>query len=143
MKPEVVECGQMPACDPNSSTASSLHIGTDGFVAYDSQADVILLKCEGCIQIVAGPNDEAFHRHRFYALGLHHDAIQELTNSPWIQELSTTFDRDGLSDRLPGGRHFVLALKECSVDIAAKSIEAIGRYASHHDAMRAALTLAK
>lgn len=144
MTTRVVECTDLPLCQPNVSDASSLHIGQIAYVAYDTDDDgVALLRFDACVQILTGPNDEAFHRHRYYPLGLKHYTIQELVNSPWIAELSATLDRDGRVDRMPGMRHFVLALKECSVDAAAESVRCIGAFRSHSEAMRAAIAFAE
>lgn len=141
MMARVIECTDLPRCQPNISRASSLHMGLLGFVAYDAEDAVALVRFDGCVQILAGPNDEAFHRHRYYSHGLKHYTIQELIDSPWIEELSKTLDRDGRVDQMPGMRHFVLAIKECAVDVAAELASCVGMFASHAEAMRAATAL--
>jgi hypothetical protein len=144
MTTRVVECTNLPLCEPNDSDASSLHMDRIGYVAYDTDDDgVALVRFDGCVQILSGPNDEAFHHHRYYSLGLKHYTIQEIVGSPWIAELSAILDRDGSVERLPGVRHFVLALKEGSVDVAAESARSVGVFDSHQEAMRAAIALAR
>lgn len=143
MQLKAIECTNLPACHPDLSDATSLHMREIGFVAYDTEDEIALLRFDGCVQMLMGPNDEAFHNHRFYPLGLKHYTIQEIVSSPWIAELSRILDRDGRADSLPGTRHFVLALKECAVDVAASSVDCIGRFASHAEALNAAIALAK
>jgi len=116
-------------------------------VAYDVQTPVdavALLRFDRCLHLATnGPNDEALHRHRYFSFGLKHYTIQEILHSPWIPELSAKLDRDGREDRWPEARHFVLALKENTVDVAADSVTVIGVYPSWTAANDAASKIVK
>ncbi len=140
---EVVELAGLPACDANVSDASVLVQGGRAFIAYDvggaDRGRVALVRLEGVRHVVTeGPNDEAFHRHRFYSLGLRHYAVQEICGSPWIEEVASVLNRDGDREALRGYRHFVFALKETTVDAIARDAVAVGVFGSHREAMGAA-----
>lgn len=146
MTPHFEELPGIPTPCSNTSSASVLVVGTDAFVAYErgDQADepVTLLRFSGCRRVVTGgPNDEAIGNHRFYKFGLRFYSIQLLIDSPWIDEILKELHKD----RTPAAnielQHFVLTLKEDTVDVLATTIKLAGTYSSHKTAMKAAVGL--
>lgn len=146
-QPRVVELTELPACEPNVSNAAALVLNGDAYVTYDTQAPddpIALLRFASVVTLHApGPNDEAFHNHRWYSLGLKPYTLQEVVNSPWIDELRAQQHKDRLLCLRPGLRHFVLALKETTVDVLAVGVVLVGRFASHTEAIRSALAPAR
>lgn len=144
---KVVELTDLPACDSCISQSSTHLFGNVALVAYDVKSPldaVALLRFDRCLHLTTnGPNDEAFHQHRYFSLGLRLYTIQEILQSPWIPELSAKLDRDGRRDRWPEARHFVLALKENTVDVAADSVTVVGIYPSWSAANDAASKIVK
>jgi len=145
-KPEVIELTDIPECEPNTSDAVVLSAGRRAFVAYDTTGpdrNFALIQLDGVSHIVTGgPNDEAFHRHPFFKLGLSHYAIQEIICSPWIPEILALLHMDGLAPNDSKDHHFVFALKETSVDVIAQRLTTVGVFPSLREAMTAACTRA-
>ncbi|MFO0856907.1 MAG: hypothetical protein U0640_06080 [Phycisphaerales bacterium] len=136
----------LPTPCSNTSSASVLVLGTDAFVAYErgDQADesIALLKFSGCRRVVTGgPNDEAMGNHRFCKFGLRFYCLQLLIDSPWIDEVLKELHKD----RTPAANielhHFVLTLKEDTVDVLATTVQLAGTYSSHKAAMKATCEL--
>ncbi len=144
--PRVVELADLPRLCPNTSDASILVHGSNAFVAYDlwpEEWTAALVKFEGLSHLIAnGPNDEAFHNHPYYSLGLKCCALQEIVNSPWIQKVSAIVHKDGHPGWLPDARHFVLAFKETTVDVLASSFSPVGVFQGRTAAMSAAIAVA-
>lgn len=147
MPPKVVELTDLPHCCSNTYGASVLAHGSSVFVAYavqDNDADFksALLHFKRAIHVIAmGPNDEAFGNHPYYSLGLQAYTLQEIVQSPWISEVSSVLNKDGLRNWFPDARHFVLAFKETCVDVLAQSVEFTGTFHGRTAAIQHALTL--
>jgi len=144
MPPSVIELSAFPVCDSNVSDAEPLRSESSAFVSYDicePEDSVALLRVEHCARLIdKGPNDESFHKHPCYSIGLRHYTIQEVIDSPWLADVAKTLDRDRHISHPKHLRHSVLALKETTVDIAARDIALLGVFPSHAFAMQAALT---
>jgi hypothetical protein len=73
------------------------------------------------------PNDEAISGHRLYEKGLKDvHWLGEVTDSEWIADLERRNRVHRYHDpgRFDGLRHFVLPLKETTVEVVARSVEA-------------------
>lgn len=153
----VIDLTNLPACEPNTSNASVLqsfcrsetHQWVCVWIAYEAKGpnwpnddDVVaLVRLVRAAYVIAnGPNDEALKNHRYFHLGLTLYSLQEIVNSPWIEEVLTMLDRDRTYAGPRGLRHFVFALKETTVDCIAESAEFIGLFPTHKAAMAAALS---
>ncbi len=136
---------EYPACCGGTSEGSVLRMGSDAYVAYDLREPrhkVALIRCRDCLDAhTNGPNDEARSRHPCYKRGIGIGTVHEIENSPWIPELSALHDMNGKRDRFKDCRHFIFALKEDTIDVAARGISLVGLYDSHADAMAAAVLL--
>ena len=96
-----------------------------------------------CASIATGPNDEAFQNHPLYGYGMEFYAIQEVVNSPWIEERSKVMNKDRDPTYLREYRHFVFAFKEGMVECLSRSYRLAGTYPTYEDALRAAVGLAQ
>jgi len=142
MTPRVIELTDLPRSDSNIADASVLVHRDAAFVSYDARSDpeVALIRFDRPWRVVTnGPNDEGFHRHPYASFGLGAYAIQEIVDSPWIPDVSASHSKHGRRDWLDGCRHFVIALKETTVDVAAERVSLVGLFDSHTEAMRAAI----
>lgn len=147
---QVAKLTDLPACDSCVSNASVMH-GTRlannrhlscAWIAYEvttPEGGVALVRLNDAAYSVAnGPNDEAFHNHPFYSLGLEFYEIQEIVNSPWIEDVLTMLHKDRVFKGPGSCRHFVFALKETTVDCIAESADFVGVFPTHKAAMAAA-----
>jgi hypothetical protein len=141
--PQVVRIEGLPLCDSCVSSAHIVDLSTGVFIAYESIGDpsiALLFFPRVAAMLSHGPNDEAMHRHRFSGQGLQHYEIQEVLNSPWRAEVAAVNDKDGLCTKYAAKRHFVLALKEATVDILADDIVLRGLFPSVPAAMNSAIS---
>ena len=134
MPPGVVVVNNIPAPDSNTSDVAALWVGCTACLIYGIQSELdehALVLARRCTRLVlGGPNDEAFHRHRFFDLGLKPARCQKIEESPWIAEISRETDKDGNVSRISTLRHFVFASKESSVDALCESLELVAVSAS-------------
>lgn len=144
-RPSVVELAELPRAASCCADALAIWSGSVAYVSYEvhsPEGRFALLRFDGTRLVVGpGPNDEAFHNHPLYQFGLQHYAIQELRHSPWIPELHGILHKDGVRPARSDLRHFVLALKECSVDVIAESVRVVGEFASCEAAMLSAVDM--
>ncbi len=141
--PQIVPLRSLPQCCPNTSSAHLLIVNGDAYVSYeavDGRGPIAMIRFRDCRYAIAGgPNDEALHHHRFSSSGLKHYELQEVIDSPWLPEISALIDKDGERNRLAHHRHFILTLKENTVETIASTVELVGTFDSHHAALTAAL----
>jgi hypothetical protein len=117
--------------DPNAP-AASLTISDRGRAWLrlrphpdDPDGRLVVLSWEGCSSAsLTPPNDEALAGHRLYGKGLEDVLwIGEVMESEYIARLEVmnrVHDRHD-PDRYAGLRHFVLPLKECTVEVVSES----------------------
>lgn len=143
VRPTVVELTGLPEAASCCADAMAIWNGSVAYVSYEVRSPegrFALLRFDGTQLVVGpGPNDEAFHNHPHYSAGLEHYAIQELRHSPWIPVLEGIQHKGGLKPSKSDLRHFVLAMKECSVDVFAVGVRVAGEFPSHKSAMISAL----
>ena len=94
----------------------------------------IILAWESCASATMGPpNDEALLSHRLYGKGLE-DVVWmgEVMNSRYVIRLETMNSGHPHHDpgRYEGLRHFILPLKECTVEVVADGLPHVLRHAS-------------
>lgn len=139
-QPRVVELHDLPPADPNTARVipilwdRAVHVVYQ--VASGGEADdgpFAVVSFDGCLGFLGfGPNDEALHRHPLFEHGVKHYAIQEIVDSPWVEERARLLHKDG--DPRPfrdGQRHFLLAMKENSFECAARGYSLLGVYPSY------------
>ncbi len=150
--PSVHVLDQLPRPSPDVDGAS--HVVTqDAWIAYSvaqsvvrpDSFDVALVVVRNPLAIEAsGPNDEAFHQHPYYNLGLKHYDIQEIQHSPWLEIVASRQSKNGSpGPRRPHTRHIVFALKESSLDVAGELPEFQGFFRSKEEAMQHAVAQSK
>ena len=122
MAPRVVSLDLGLTWDPNAPEAVLLAPDNeDARLAMrpnDPDRSMIVLRWVGTVRAsFSAPNDEARHHHRLFAAGLQEVLwAGEVLDSEWTHELlSMTVHA--------AGRHFVLPIKECTVEIVATSFE--------------------
>ncbi len=82
------------------------------------------------------PNDEAFHNHPLFSVGLQRYAMQKIVNSPWIRERAAIAHKEGDPDWMMIDRHhFLFAFKENYVECVAKSCTSLGTFPSLENAV--------
>lgn len=141
-KLRVIELTSVPRSDSNIADASVLVLRDATYISYEARTDpeIALMRFNHPRRVITnGPNDEGFHRHPYASLGLEYYRIQEIVDSPWIAEVSASCHKDGRPDWLIGCRHFVVALKETTVDVAAEDVAFVGLFCTHAEAMRHAI----
>lgn len=146
--PYVIELTDIPSVEPNSSDEMFLALPRV-FVIYqvspitEGPFGFVLLEMKNCRAIHGGgPNDEALRNHRCYEYGLQAYTLQEVVNSPWIEEHARYQHRDGKTNLMPPEmRHFVFALKEGAIDCLATGYKMHGPFNSMRDACNAALEI--
>lgn len=87
----------------------------------DDDQRTVILSWTGCVAAVDGPyNDEARHRHPLYGIGLMGVLwIGEVHRSVWLETISSAIHPNAAR----GLRHFVLPLKERTIEVAARAVE--------------------
>lgn len=145
MPPSVVAVNSIPAPDSNTSDVTAIWSQRTACLIYGIRSELdeyALVLAHRCSRLVlGGPNDEAFHRHRFFACGLQLFSCQEVTHSPWIAEVWNENAKDGNPDWKQGHRHFVVAAKESTVDVLCESLNLVRTSDSLPDLVREAAGL--
>jgi hypothetical protein len=127
MSDRFVEVPHVPTPSPNVSDAVVMMRDGVTMLAYGAitggRDHVAGVRFDDCVQVVAGgPNDEALHQHRWFSLGLRHYTIQVCSDSPWAREVLASRDKHGIAHDAHRYQHFVLALKDTTIDVLAASI---------------------
>jgi hypothetical protein len=147
-KPRIIELTDLPRADPNLATVVPIACGSQVYAVYQVASDdwsdegpcaaVAFDRCRTFLG--TGPNDEALHNHPLFKYGLRHYAIQEVVDSPWVEERARLLHKDSAPHLFGDGqRHFVFALKENSFECTAESYSLLGMYPSYREAMEAVL----
>jgi len=145
----------LPPCEPNTSSALCvLAIEGTVWLAYDSRSPdspdsdaFSVVRISHCsVFRGGGPNDEAFHNHPLYNVveGLSSYQIQEIVDSPWIEEQARILHKQRLPDaeRTARTRHLFFALKEEVFECLAESYSVDGTFATPGEAVDAILRAA-
>ena len=144
-QPRFVELADLPEADPNLASVFGIPCGAKLYVIYGTASDdpsdpsedescavVMFNNCESFLG--RGPNDEAIRNHPLYGQGLMSYTIQEVCDSPWVDELVRMRHKDGLPLFRNGQRHFLFALKEGSLELTAGSYSLVGQFSSYGEA---------
>jgi hypothetical protein len=87
----------------------------------DPDQRTVVLRWNHCLGVVDGPyNDEALHLHPLYESGLR-DVLwaAEVRGSQWLESIRLAVAPNAFA----GLRHFLLPLKERTVEVAARDLE--------------------
>lgn len=151
MKPRrtrVVELRDLPPADPNCASVVPIICGRAVYAVYlvasggeSDDGPYAVVAFDGCRSFLGGgPNDEALHRHPLFEHGVMHYAIQEIVDSPWVEERARLLHKDGDPGFFGDGqRHFLFALKEDSFECMANGYSLLGVYPSYGEARSAVL----
>lgn len=147
----VKELSDLPSPSTYGEETGVFHASGRALVIYEiselakSQGyahECALVEFFGCRRVLTGgPNDEALGRHPAAKWGLHFYSIQEIVDSPMIAEQERTLHKDGKVGLHPRFRHFVLAMKEDTVDVFAKDYRLVGMFPNRPSAMTAAVEM--
>lgn len=106
----------------------------------DPDQRAVVLRWHHCVAVIDGPyNDEAIHLHPLYHAGLK-DVLWmgEVQGSEWLAAIAPAMSPVAAE----GLRHFVVLLKERTVEVAAERLEVLRLHGSTRDAAFAALAAA-
>jgi hypothetical protein len=147
-RPRIVELNDLPKANPNTASVVPIVCGAGVYAVYQVASDDLsddapcaVVSFEGCLSFLGdGPNDEALHNHPLFKCGLQPYAIQEVLDSPWVEERARLLHKDGNPHLFGDGqRHFIFALKENSFECAARSYSLLGSFPSYQEARDAVL----
>lgn len=146
-EPTIAQLADLPACSADMTEADVLLIGTTAFVAYSvagsgATGQAALVRFTSiCHAVARGPSAGVFTSHPYFSNGLKDSGVQEVVSSPWIEAISSILNSEAGGESPPGIRHFVLGLKESTVDILCRGYELVGLFPSRGAALRAAVEL--